>query len=126
MYEAMVCTHSYVHTLYSMQGKAGHQTIAQFGGPIMLASSVLAVVACNAAVPSVCTLVLYIVVLSVFLFVCACLCLSARANLWTDLSEYAWSEHVQFICSKFGKLLGLLYRQLYNNTSCDFLLQLYC
>ena len=40
----------------------------------MLASSVLAVVVCNVTEPRVCTLVLYIVVLCVFLFVCVHVC----------------------------------------------------
>ena len=54
------CT--YVHRPYNQQDKAGHYTIAQLSGlkPAMLASSVQAVVACNATALRVCTLVPFI------------------------------------------------------------------
>ena len=60
-YEAIVCAHAYVHRLYSMKDKTGHQTMAQLSRqPAMLVSSVQAVVACYATAPRVCTLVLFI------------------------------------------------------------------
>ena len=40
-------------------------------------------------------------------------------------SPVTWGEHVQAICSKARKILGLLYRRFYNNTPISTLLQLY-
>ena len=37
----------------------------------------------------------------------------------------SWGEHVQYTCAKAKKVLGLLYRQFYNHTSSDAMLQLY-
>ena len=40
-------------------------------------------------------------------------------------SDLTWSKHVQSICSKARKLIGLLYRRYYQYSDCDTLLQLY-
>ena len=51
-----------MHRPYNMQDKAGHYTLAQLNGRrlTMLASSVQAVVVCNATALRVCTLVTFI------------------------------------------------------------------
>ena len=67
MYKAMhdMCTLVHAQTLqHARQSKTLDYSPLK---PSMLASSVLAVVACNATVPRVCTLVLYIVHLCVCL-----------------------------------------------------------
>ena len=43
----------------------------------------------------------------------------------TITSNLSWSRHIHVICSKAKKLLGLLYRQFYLNTSTSSLLKLY-
>jgi len=68
-----MCT-AYMHRPYNMPDKVGRYTLAQLSDlkPIMLASPVQAVVACNATMSRVCILVLFIVLcvcLSVCLFV---------------------------------------------------------
>ena len=40
-------------------------------------------------------------------------------------SDLTWSKHVQSICSRARKLIGLLYRQYYQYSDCNTLLQLY-
>ena len=40
-------------------------------------------------------------------------------------SNLSWSEHIQSICNKSRKLVGLLYRQFYLNTDSDTLCQFY-
>ena len=37
----------------------------------------------------------------------------------------SWGEHVQSVCSRARKILGLLYRRFYNNAPSHSLLQLY-
>ena len=51
-----------MHRPYNMQDRAGHYTLAQLSGRklTMLASSVQAVVVCNATALKVCTLVTFI------------------------------------------------------------------
>ena len=39
--------------------------------------------------------------------------------------DLSWCEHIQSVCSKARKILGLLYRRFYNNTSSDSFVQLY-
>ena len=39
--------------------------------------------------------------------------------------DLSWGEHVQSICNKARKILGLLYRRFYNNAPGSALLQLY-
>ena len=43
----------------------------------------------------------------------------------TITSNLSWSQHIHVICSKAKKLLVLLYRQFYLNTSTSSLLKLY-
>ena len=38
-------------------------------------------------------------------------------------SNLSFSQHIDFVCSKARKILGLLYRRFYNNASKDTLLQ---
>ena len=40
-------------------------------------------------------------------------------------SNLSWSEHIQSICNKSRKLVGLLYRQFYQNADSDILRQFY-
>ena len=40
-------------------------------------------------------------------------------------SDLSWTPHVESVCTKARKLLGLLYRRFYNNTGTDTLLELY-
>ena len=40
-------------------------------------------------------------------------------------SKLSFSQHIDSVCSKARKILGLLYRRFYNNASKDTLLQLY-
>ena len=40
-------------------------------------------------------------------------------------SDLSFSQHIDSVCSKARKILGLLYRRFYNNASNDTLLQLY-
>ena len=40
-------------------------------------------------------------------------------------SDLSFSQHIDSVCSKARKILGLLYRRFYNNASKDTLLQLY-
>ena len=40
-------------------------------------------------------------------------------------SDLSWSEHIQGVCSKARKLLGLLYRRYYQYSDCSSLRQLY-
>ena len=39
--------------------------------------------------------------------------------------DLSWGDHVQSVCSRARKILGLLYRQFYNNAPSHSLLQLY-
>ena len=39
--------------------------------------------------------------------------------------DLSWGEHVQSVCSKAKKILGLCYRQFYNNSPSNSLVQLY-
>ena len=39
--------------------------------------------------------------------------------------DLSWGEHIQSVCSKARRILGLLYRRFYNNTSGDSFVQLY-
>ena len=39
--------------------------------------------------------------------------------------DLSWGEHVQSVCSKARKILGLLYRRFYNNAPSNSLVQLY-
>ena len=39
--------------------------------------------------------------------------------------DLSWGEHIQSVCSKARRILGLLYRRFYNNTSGDSFIQLY-
>ena len=41
------------------------------------------------------------------------------------LLSHSWGEHVQSVCSKARKILGLLYRKFYNNAPSNSLVQLY-
>jgi len=41
------------------------------------------------------------------------------------LSDLNWTPHVENICSKARKLVGLLHRQFYNKASSDALIKLY-
>jgi len=40
-------------------------------------------------------------------------------------SDLNWTPHIENICSKARKLVGLLYRQFYNNASSDAMIKLY-
>jgi len=40
-------------------------------------------------------------------------------------SDLSWSHHIETTCTKAKKLLGLLYRQFYNNTSSQVMAKLY-
>ena len=41
------------------------------------------------------------------------------------MSDLNWTPHIENICSKARKLVGLLYRQFYNIASSDALIKLY-
>ena len=40
-------------------------------------------------------------------------------------SDLTWMPHVQIVCFKARKLVGLLYRQFYNNANRDTMLKIY-
>ena len=40
-------------------------------------------------------------------------------------SDLSWSKHIEGICTKTKKILGLLYRQFYQRANQETLLQLY-